>query len=132
MIDGGTQRCDPDAVPAGPEEARIMEMAPGVFVSSTATEEWESDPEVGGDVHVLCTDVGVDAGMSRMATPPPGPIEYTTPGRETILVLEGTARIQIEGGPTLELSAGDLASIPAGSKTTWHVTAPFKEFWVLA
>jgi len=109
-----------------------MEIAPGVFVSSTATEEWETDPEVGGEMHVLCTEVGVDAGMSRMTTPPSAPIEYTTPGRETVLVLEGTARIEIEGGPTLELTAGSLASIPAGAKTTWHVTAPFKEFWVMA
>jgi uncharacterized cupin superfamily protein len=109
-----------------------MELAPGVFVSSTETKEWESDPEVGGDVHVLCTGDGVEAGMSRMSTPLPEPIQYTTPGRETILVLEGAARIEIEGGPTLEVTAGSLASIPKGAKTTWHVTTPFKEFWVMA
>ena len=109
-----------------------MESAPGVFVSSTATDEWEPDPEVGGDVHVLCTDVGVEAGMSRFGTPLPEPIRYSPPGRETILVLEGAARIEIEDGPTLELTAGSIASIPAGAKTTWHVTTPFKEFWVIA
>jgi uncharacterized cupin superfamily protein len=48
------------------------------------------------------------------------------------LVLEGAARIEIEGGPVLELAVGDLASLPAGARTTWHLTTPFKEFWVIA
>ena len=37
----------------------------------------------------------------------------------------------MKNGPTLELSAGDIASIPGGIATTWHVTVPFEEFWVL-
>jgi len=28
--------------------------------------------------------------------------------------------------------AGDLASLPAGLETTWHITPPFTELWVLA
>ena len=43
----------------------------------------------------------------------------------------GEARVEITGGPTLELRPGVLASIPAGTETTWHVTPPFKEFWVI-
>jgi len=109
-----------------------MGSASEVFVSSTATEEWEADPEVGGDVHVLCSGVGVEAGMSRMRGPLSEPIHYSPPGRETLLVLEGAARIEIEDGPTLDLTVGSIASIPAGAKTTWHVTTPFKEFWVIA
>ena len=41
-------------------------------------------------------------------------------------------RIEIANGPTLELKVGGLASFPAGVETTWHVTRPFKELWVLA
>jgi uncharacterized cupin superfamily protein len=48
-----------------------------------------------------------------------------------LLVLEGTAHIEITDGPTLELHAGDMATLPAGAETTWHLSAPFKEFWVL-
>ena len=51
--------------------------------------------------------------------------------RETALVLEGAATIEIEGGPTLEVKEGDLFSIPEGASTTWHLTKPFREFWVL-
>jgi uncharacterized cupin superfamily protein len=37
-----------------------------------------------------------------------------------------------EGG-VLELGVGgDLFSLPPGVETTWHVTTPFKEAWVLA
>ena len=108
-----------------------MELYPGVFVSSLSAEVWEPDPEVGGEMHVLCGGHGADSGLSRFADAPE-PIRWTLPGRETILVLEGAARIEIEGGPVLELAVGDLASLPAGARTTWHLTTPFKEFWVIA
>ena len=52
--------------------------------------------------------------------------------RETIVVLEGAARIEIAGGPTLELEVGDMASIPKGALTTWHLTQPYREIWFFA
>jgi uncharacterized cupin superfamily protein len=42
------------------------------------------------------------------------------------------ARIELIDGATLELEAGGVASVPAGTETTWHITAPFREFWVLS
>jgi hypothetical protein len=30
-----------------------MEVHPGVFVSNIATDEWQPDPEVGAEMHVL-------------------------------------------------------------------------------
>lgn len=68
------------------------------------------------------------AGVSRFLTnSDPGP--WTLPERETVLVLEGAARIEIHGGPTLELKVGDMASFPKGAVTTWHMTQPFREIW---
>jgi uncharacterized cupin superfamily protein len=32
----------------------------------------------------------------------------------------------------MELTEGDLFSLPPGVATTWHLTTPFKELWVLA
>ena len=108
-----------------------MEMHPGVFVSNVDTDEWEPDPEVpGSDFHVLVSD-GTAAGLTRF-TVDPGPIPWIPQKREIIHVLEGAVRIEIAGGPTLELAVGDLATLPAGTETTWHVTVPFKETWVLA
>jgi len=46
-------------------------------------------------------------------------------------VLAGTAKVEIKDGPTLELKAGDLLSLPKGSTTTWSVSDDYKEFWIL-
>jgi ethanolamine utilization protein EutQ (cupin superfamily) len=107
-----------------------MDLGHGIFKSSLSTDEWEPDPDVGGEIHVLCTGVGVEAGLSRYPGTPLEPIEYTLPERETLLVLEGEARIEIADVPTLELKTGDIASLPKGARTTWHVTGPYREFWV--
>jgi uncharacterized cupin superfamily protein len=68
-----------------------------------------ADPEVGGEMHILCSDVGVEASVSRFHAAS-GPVVSTLPERETLIVLEGGARIEIADGPTLELRAGDIAS----------------------
>jgi uncharacterized cupin superfamily protein len=36
----------------------------------------------------------------------------------------------VNGGPVIELAAGDMVSMHKGSRTTWVVDAEFKEFWV--
>ena len=112
-----------------------MEVHPGVFVSSVSTEDFRPDPEIGGDAeeHVLFDDGTARAGLSRFgegadADPP----VWELPATQVLLVLEGSARIEIAGGPTLELETGDMAALPKGAKTTWHLTLPFKEMWVLA
>jgi uncharacterized cupin superfamily protein len=80
-------------------------------VSNVATIEWQPDPEVGGEMHVLVEEETAYVGMSRFRVT--ADVEpYGLPERETVLVLEGSARIEIQGGPTLELDVGDLASLP--------------------
>ncbi len=112
-----------------------MEVHPGVFVSSISTDDWRADPEVGGaaEEHVLSDTGDMRAGLSRFtADADPDPPPWRLPQAEVLLVLEGAARIEIEGGPTLELKPGDMASLPKGAVTRWHLTLPFKEMWVLA
>lgn len=79
-------------------------------------------------MHVLVDAPDSYAGMTRYLEDP-GPVKWTLPVRETLIVLEGTARIEIEGGPTLELGPGDMASLPGGAHTIWHVTVPYREVW---
>ena len=108
-----------------------MEVAPGVFVTSLSTAEgWEPDPDVGGEMHELHHQ-GVWAGLTRFTGSGQEVVNWVLEERETALVLEGAATIQIENGPTIEVKEGDLFSIPEGATTTWHVTKPFREFWVL-
>lgn len=40
---------------------------------------------------------------------------------EMFVVLSGRATIEIEGGPTIEVKAGDVAFLGEGAKTTWTV-----------
>lgn len=110
-----------------------MEPVPGIFTSSTGTTEWAPDPGVPGtEVHVLCEADGVAAGMTRM-TAAGEPFDWTPEQRETILVLEGRVRIELDGGSSeLDLGPGDMASLRPGIATRWFVTVPFKEMWVIA
>lgn len=109
-----------------------MEAQPGVFVSKASTEDWEPDPEVPGSVmHELVHADGVHAGLTRF-TSVDGPVPWTPGTREVALILEGAVRIEIAGGDTLDLGVGDLFSLPPGVETTWHITTPFQEMWVLA
>ena len=45
-------------------------------------------------MHILCSDVGVEAGLSRFHEVA-GLVAWTLPERETIIVLEGRAKIEI-------------------------------------
>ena len=102
----------------------------GLFVSSVNPERWEPDPDVpGSEMHEIVHTDEMWAGLTRFQTVD-GPSSWTPPERETIHVLEGQVRIEIAGGPALDLKPGDVASLPAGCETTWHIVAPFKEFWV--
>src|SRR5689334_4921174 len=105
-----------------------MEIGREIFLSSLDTADWRFDPEVGGDMHVVVAAETVYVRLERFSATP-APIEWKLPERETVLILEGAARIEIEGGPTLDLRVGNLASIPKGAVTTWHLTTPFKELW---
>ncbi|HEV8571567.1 MAG TPA: cupin domain-containing protein [Actinomycetota bacterium] len=109
-----------------------MEVHPGVFVTNVSTDQWEPDPDVpGSEMHELVHAGGVWAGLTRFTTID-GPTQWVPQQREVIHVLEGAVHIDISGGPSLELGPGDIATLPAGLETIWHITPPFKEMWVLA
>ncbi len=109
-----------------------MEVVPGVYLSSSLPETWERDADPPGEVHIVCADAQLESGLWRPLTGvTPDPVRWTLPARETILVLQGSGHIEIEGGPTLDLKPGAIASLPGGAVTTWHVTPDFKELWVL-
>jgi uncharacterized cupin superfamily protein len=109
-----------------------MEPYPGVFVTNASTDEWESDPEVPGSVmHELVHADGLEAGFTRF-TEVDGPVTWTPEQREVAMILEGSVRIELTDGGSLDFGVGDLFSLPPGQETTWHITVPFQEVWVLA
>jgi uncharacterized cupin superfamily protein len=106
------------------------QVADGVWVSSTDAEDFAPDPEVGGTTHLLREDDRLQAGLWRAPGDTEGPQPFEFPHDETILVLEGEVEIAIEGGPTLHLSPGSIASFRKGVRSTWRPGPGFKEFWV--
>jgi uncharacterized cupin superfamily protein len=109
-----------------------MEPRPGLFVSSTSTDDWTTDPELpGSQMHELVHADGVWSGMTRY-TDVDGPVTWTPDHREVALILEGAVRIETADGGALDLDVGDLFSLAPGVETTWHIRTPFKELWVLA
>jgi uncharacterized cupin superfamily protein len=109
-----------------------VEPHPGVFVTKTTTEDWVSDPDVPGTkMHEFVHADGVWAGFSHY-TSVDGPVTWTPEKREVALILEGSVRIEMTDGGALELGVGDLFTLPPGVETTWHITTPFREMWVLA
>ncbi len=106
-----------------------MESSRGVFVSTVSPNDWIDDPDVpGSQMHELVHEGDLWAGLTRILDMS-GPIPWTPHRRETIHVLEGSVKIEIEGRPPLDIGPGDIASFPAGLSMIWHVTAPFKELW---
>jgi uncharacterized cupin superfamily protein len=102
-----------------------------VAVSNIDTDLWTADPDVPGtEMHELVHEGDVWVGMTRILATT-GPIPWTPDHRESIHVLEGSVRIEFEDGREIALGPGDLASFPAGTSMTWHVTPPFKEVWFL-
>jgi len=109
-----------------------MDLPAEVLISRASDEAWEPDPDVGGEMKVLYRRDGIEAGLSRFTDPPAEPIRWTLPALETFYVLEGSARVEIADGPTIEVGVGDMACIPAGAETTWHLATPFVDFYVLS
>jgi uncharacterized cupin superfamily protein len=108
-----------------------MEPQPGMFVARADTDEWEADPDVPGtEMHELVHEGSMWAGMTRIDSAPE-PVAWTPEQREIAVVLEGGVRIEFADGTDVTLGVGDAFTIPAGMTTTWHVTTPFKELWVL-
>jgi uncharacterized cupin superfamily protein len=94
-----------------------MDADQGIFASKLSTPDWEPDPDIGGLMHVLCEVGRVQAGLSRFDQVE-GPVTWTLPERETFLILEGKAHIDIAGASSLDLQPGDLASLPKRAITT--------------
>jgi hypothetical protein len=70
--------------------------------------------------------------MSGVFTVQPSVVRSTIVLDETVLVLEGQARLELDDGQVLELGPGDVAFLAKGTKLHWHFLTPFKELFVVA
>jgi uncharacterized cupin superfamily protein len=56
--------------------------------------------------------------------------DYVFEMNETAHILEGKVVVTEEGGPRLELGAGDVATFPKGARTRWEVRERLKKVFV--
>ena len=109
----------------------MTELEQGVFVLRADSSDWVPDDEDGGMMQVLYEEGEGSVGLWN-----PGEEDRieggALPTRETAVVLRGSVRIEIENGPSLELNAGDVASLPPGSTATWYPSRDFLKVWMTA
>ena len=60
----------------------------------------------------------------------PEPFDLVIHADETISIVEGRLRIEVEGGGVYDLTPGGAASFNKGARTRWAVLAPTVEFFV--
>jgi uncharacterized cupin superfamily protein len=58
------------------------------------------------------------------------PFDLVMEADETVTIIGGHLRIEVEGGETYDLTAGGAASFNKGARTRWAVLAPTVEFFV--
>jgi len=107
-----------------------MEATERVFVGQTDVADWEHDDETGGLVHMLREDAAVHAGLWKPGQMVGKPFEVVLQAHESVLVLTGSGRLEVDGQATVELEPGVILSLPAGAHTRWVVDEEFSEFWV--
>jgi uncharacterized cupin superfamily protein len=104
----------------------------GVYQSRTTTDTWQPDSDVGGWSHLLF-EHGEDSMAGLWRADPDAErrmTEVPIPARETILVLEGSVRVAVDGGESRDLVVGDMISIPAGSVVGWDPAPDCVVFWI--
>jgi hypothetical protein len=63
----------------------------------------------------------------------PMSFDYVFPGDESFKIFSGAVRIVLdEGGETIELRKGDVASFPKGTRSVWTILERLEKFTVVS
>ncbi len=91
----------------------------------------EGDPAA--EVAWLRTESGGEGMLyTGMFTAQPSTFRYVFGGDESLHVLDGDLDVAVDGGETVTLSPGDIASFPKGASSTWTLRAPLRKFFVIS
>jgi uncharacterized cupin superfamily protein len=91
---------------------------------------WERDDETGGLVHLLHSDDAVQVGLWKPGATANTTIEVNLQARETLLVLSGNGRLQVNDDAPFDLRPGDIITLQRGARTRWVVDDAFRELWI--
>ena len=85
-------------------------------------------PTVAERVLVTSADGRHESGVWEIT---PG-VSTDVEAEEVFLVVSGRARVEVDGGPVLELSPGVAGAFAAGDRTTWHVTETLRKLYCVS
>lgn len=97
-----------------------------------AEEGWEHDDETGGLVRMVRESPQLAVGLWKPNGAAGRRIEYRLEADETLVVLQGSGEVRVDGGEPIELSPGVVVSLPRGCDLSWLVDAEFRELWLLS
>jgi uncharacterized cupin superfamily protein len=91
-------------------------------------EPLEGDP----DIHILPLQEHENGVMlAGLATAQKSKFDLLMPFNETLYVIEGAIRTELEDGTVMELRPGDSGTFAKGSRVIWTIEETLKEFFVL-
>jgi uncharacterized cupin superfamily protein len=91
---------------------------------------WIPDSETPGQIAMLIEKEGLLAGLWRSGGVRWDPFDVHLEYDETLYVLAGSAQLQVNDEPPMQLSPGDVVTIPNGAATRWSVEVDFVELWI--
>lgn len=116
-----------------------MAIAPSQYVVHRADEiEYRPmfiDGKQVGEAHELRNEGshGNEHQACLWRTDAPARYEYLFTGDESFYVLEGSVCIELaDSDERVELTSGDVASFPKGTRSVWTFSEPFKKFTVIS
>ncbi|SRR5713226_1550021 len=110
-------------------------IVPTSSVSATSYEPFMYKDKPFGEVHWLRTTSGTEGRVlyAGLWKSDPATIDYAfDAGDETIHVLKGNLRVEMDTGEIVELQPGDIASFPKGHSCRWIMTTPFAKFFAIS
>ncbi len=101
-------------------------------VSTTTYEPFMVGDKQAGEVHWLTqTNSSGQPSYSGLWRCEPITFEYEFPGDEIFQVLQGSLRVELPEGDSVNLQQGDIVSFAKGMKSTWTIQSSFKKFVVI-
>jgi uncharacterized cupin superfamily protein len=90
---------------------------------------WEPDEETGGLVRMVRAEP-VMVGLWKPNGAAGRKIEYVLDADETLVVLNGTGEVRVDGSEPIPLHPGVVVSLPRGCHLSWPVDDEFRELWI--
>lgn len=107
------------------------------FTVSTSTADWQpfmlDGTEVGKFAPVYAAEDGsYISSFWRVLDGDNGNFDYVPPATKTVYTIEGRIKVSVDGGETVELSAGESITLQKDSVTHWEVLErPYTEIFIV-